>query len=136
MLVVSIKLIEYRLSKYYGQVIPDTSSNGMHAVNGIYSIPDSNDCLFSDRGLYFSHANSALKLPPNDQIQTLHRISTPFTTIMWINNFKTEGTYFNRWMGLQYLIIKSSGPNTIGIAYKTLIYESTYYAIISDYSGT
>ena len=135
MLVVSIKLIEYRLSKYYGQVIPDTSSNGMHAVNGIYSIPDSNDCLFSDRGLYFSHANSALRLPPNNQIGTLHRISAPYTIIMWINNFNTEGTYFNRWMNEQYLVIKSNGPNTIGIAYKTYILEYANYVSISGYSG-
>ena len=56
----TIKLIEYKLSKNYGQIIPDTSSNNMHAVNGLSSSSDSNDCLYSDRGLYFSHQLSRL----------------------------------------------------------------------------
>ena len=130
------KLIEYKLWKNYGQIIPDSSLNNKHAVNGLNSSSDSFDCLYSDRGLYFADGTSALRLPPNNQVQTLDRISTPYTVIMWVNNLKSEGRYFSRWMNQQYLTIKSADPNTIGIVYRHAISE--LYVLSSqtaNYSG-
>ena len=131
----TVKLIEYKLWKNYGQIIPDTSSNNMHAVNGDYSSSDQNDCLYTDRGLYFSHQISSLRLPPNDKVQTIHRIPTPYTAILWVNNFEAEGRYFIRWMDQQYLTVKSFGPNTIGIVYKIQSYEKEEYSTIPSFSG-
>ena len=131
----AIRLIEYRLWKYYGQVIPDTSLNSNHGVNGLNYIEDDSDCFYSDRGLYFSHQTSALRLPPNDQVQNIHRISNPYIAIMWVNNFNTEGRYFSRWMNQQYLVVSSSGPNTIGISYKTISGLYSTYDNISGHAG-
>ena len=116
----SVRLIEYKFWKYYGQIIPDTSSNYKHAVNGLNITKDPSDCLYSDRGLYFSHQNSSLRLPYNDQVQSIDRIPTPYTVIMWILNFNTSGRYFNRWMDQQYYTILSKTQGTIGISIKTI----------------
>ena len=134
-LVASVKLVEYKLWKYYGQIIPDTSSNNNHAVNGVSSSKDSNDCLYSDRGLYFSHETSALKLPPNDKIQNEYKIPAPYTVIMWLNNFQNQGWYFSRRMNLQYLIIKSSNKNIIEIEVKILDSKVDLSSSMHDRSG-
>ena len=131
----TVRLIEYRLWKHYGQVIPDTSLNSNHAVNGLYSTKDSYDCLYSDRGLYFSHSQSALRLPPNDRVQNIYRISTPYTVILWVNNFNTEGRYFSRWMNQQHIHLLSNGENTIGITFKSQTGEYAYFSPVSSYAG-
>ena len=84
---------------------------------------------------FTSPINSALKLPPNNKVQNDHRIPVPFTVILWLNNFGTEGRYFSRWMNHQYLIVRSYGPNTIGIALLVIDYEVALFDIIPDYSG-
>ena len=134
LIVASLKQVEYKLWKNYGQIIPDTSLNTNHAVNGVSFEVDPNDCLYSDRGLYFSHEISSLKLPPNDRSQKLFTIQTPYTVIIWLNNFKNEGRYFSRLIDQKYLIIKSFGQNTIGYNLKILS-EDTKFINTPDLAG-
>ena len=65
--------------------------NGKHTVNGLYSHSDASDYIYTDRGMHFSDGISAIRLPPNDQVQILDIISTTFTIIMWLNNFNNVG---------------------------------------------
>ena len=62
-------------------------------------------------------------------------ISNPYIAIMWVNYFNTEGRYFSRWMNQQYLVVSSSGPNTIGISYKTISGLYSTYDNISGHAG-
>ena len=96
------KLVEYRLWKNYGQIIYDYSLNNMHALNGIEYTPDKFDCKYSDRGFYFDHNKTHIKMPENNYSTKSGNLKLPYTVIIWLNIFKETGRIFYRHMASNY----------------------------------
>ena len=124
-LVSSLKLVEYRLWQNFGQVIIDTSLNGLHAVNGVFSTADEYDCEYSDRGLYYNKDRTFLKMPKNDLNPNRGTFNLPYVFIAWIFDIRGYGRYIVRFMDTRYWILKKEQGNYLAIDYRNNnIYET------------
>ena len=100
----SLKVVEYKLWKNYGQIIYDYSLNKRHGRNGhsIYNLDY--DTKFTDRGAYFSDY-SMIGIPPMSINTTGFNLNINSALIFWVNSFDTSGRIYMRWKENNYIWI-------------------------------
>ena len=106
----SSKLLEYRPSINFGQVLFDFSGNGLHAVNGDASTSTTNDVFCTDRGAYFGGANQVITMPSNDVVPTPLYFPSVYSVIMWAYVFSYSSILY-----LDY-----NNPNTNFVVINTM----------------
>ena len=81
----SEQVLEYRLSKNFGETFHDYSGNLRDGVNGKAVGEDAQDTTPSDRGAYFSGTQSMIYIPEQDLQGEKIEFSAPYSIIIWAN---------------------------------------------------
>ena len=74
---------EYRLYRQVGGLLYDYSGNGFFGINGSDLTADSNDALYTDRGMYFNGVNSYI-IPHTPAWGSNPTILVDWSISMWI----------------------------------------------------
>jgi len=101
---------EHKFAQHSGQVVRDSVGTN-HLVSGTSLEEESQDVLFTDRGIYLTPV-SFLKFPENALSQTSFTLNSLFSIAMWILP-KNSGTLFSRFnpsnAGLDVVVFSVNG---------------------------
>ena len=93
-LVNSERLLEFRLSKNFGETFHDYTDNHRQGINGYKIGRDKQDTLPSDRGAYFRDSQSVIVIPDSDLNGQKIEFFAPYSIVIWtnlINNGEESG---------------------------------------------
>jgi hypothetical protein len=127
------KIVEYQLSKNYGQVFVDYSGNNNHGVNGDSHTTVSKDTMPSDRGAYYTNSQIAITTPYNTLVNTELTLTQPFTLLCWVNVKDKDGVIFDRYKNgdrtKDYITVKRFRTN------KNIYIEGAQSGVFKSYTG-
>ena len=94
LITLSLKKVEFRLSRNYGQLVYDFSGNSQHSSNGLSTTTTQYDGLFTDRGIYLNSTACTLPLSTNSAF----KVPNPGTVIVWAMTSATTGRFIHQYI--------------------------------------
>ena len=108
LIAVSVKKLEFRLSRNYGQLVYDFSGNFRHSSNGNSISNTVNDGLFTDRGIYLSSTACLLPLSTNPAMP----VPNPGTVVVWTMTSSTAGRFIHQFIDSSNFIYYRKGTSS------------------------